>query len=502
MQLIDYILELKHITKRFAGVVALHDVSLKVQRGKLLALVGENGAGKSTLIKIITGAHAPTEGEVWLDGERIEQFLPSISAAKGIGVIYQEHNLMNHLTVTENVFYGRELKKGFILDKKEMNKRCAELIAEFGVDLSPNAKVGDLSIAGQQLVEIIKAISSQARLLIMDEPTAPLTNREIEKLFTIVNKLKEKGVTILYISHRMEEIFRIADYITVLRDGKTVTSMDVKDADIPTLIRHMVGREIGQEYPERKSEIGEVVLEVKKFNNHRLHDCSIKLHKGEIFGLGGLVGAGRTELVRAIFGADPLTSGELLLNGNLVQIKKPSDAIRNGIGLITEDRKEQGLLLSKAIDFNIVYPNMKRISKYGVVDRSEEKQVSQKYADLMNVKAFSLSQLAKTLSGGNQQKVVLAKWMATHSDILIFDEPTRGIDVGAKSEIYQFIRTLAEQGKSIIMISSEMPELIGMCDRIAVMKEGYITGELDRNEFSQERILELAALDNRVRKGE
>lgn len=498
----DYILELKHITKRFAGVVALHDVSIQVQRGKLLALVGENGAGKSTLIKIITGAHAPTEGEVWLDGEQLKQFSPSISAAKGVGVIYQEHNLMNHLTVAENVFYGKELKIGPILNKREMNKRCAELISEFGVDLAPDAKVGDLSIAGQQLVEIIKAVSSEASLLIMDEPTAPLTSREIDKLFRIIDTLKNKGVTILYISHRMEEIFRIADSITVLRDGETVTSMDIEEADIPTLIRHMVGREVGQEYPVRKSEIGEVVLEVRQLMNKSLHGCSLKLHKGEILGLGGLVGAGRTELVRAIFGADPLSSGELLLYGKPMKIKNPRDAIQNGIGLITEDRKGQGLMLGKSIDFNIVYPNMKRISKAGVINRSQERRIGHEYADSMNVKASSLSQLTGTLSGGNQQKVVLAKWLATRSDILILDEPTRGIDVGAKSEIYQLMRSLAEQGKSIIMISSEMPELIGMCDRIVVMKEGNITGELDRSEFSQERILGLAALDNQEREGE
>jgi ribose transport system ATP-binding protein len=378
-----------------------------------------------------------------------------------------------------------------------MNAQCAELIDMFGVSLSPSAKVRDLSIAGQQLVEIIKAVRQDSKLLVMDEPSAPLTGRETEKMFEIIAMLRKKGVSILYISHRLEEIFRIADRATVLRDGQKIATLGIKDASISELVRYMVGREIGQEYPRRKTPAGDVVLDVRNYKNKKVNGCSFKLRKGEIIGLSGLVGAGRTELARAVFGADPVSEGELFIGGRRVVIKNPRQAIASGIGFITEDRKNQGLLLNKAINFNIVYACVKRISSWGIVARRKEESISAEYAGSMGVKAYSLSQVAKTLSGGNQQKVVLAKWLATLSDILILDEPTRGIDVGAKSEIYNLIRVLAENGKSIIMISSEMPELIGMCDRILVMKGGRITGELSRSEFSQERILELAALDSR-----
>ena len=494
----DTILELNHITKRFAGVVALDRVSVRVQRGEVMAVAGENGAGKSTLIKIIAGAHRPTEGEMVYKGQKVEVFSPSVCSSLGVSVIYQEHNLMPHLTVSENVFFGRELKKGFVLDQKTMNRQCAELIAEFGVDFTPGTKVRDLSIAGQQLVEIMKAVSRDCSLLIMDEPTAPLTGRETEKMFGIINQLRAKGVTILYISHRLEEIFQVADRVTVLKDGEKVATLDIAQASIPQLVKYMVGREVGKEYPPRISPAGKAVMEVQGYRNKYLQGCSFTLHQGEILGVGGLVGAGRTELVRAIFGADPIREGALFINGRKVQIRNPEEAIANGIGLITEDRKAQGLLLNKGIDFNVVFASMSKISPFGIVNRKKEKDISRKYTEAMNVKAYSLTQIARTLSGGNQQKVVLAKWLATLSDILIFDEPTRGIDVGAKAEIYQLMRKLVESGKSIVMISSEMPELMGMCDRILVMQTGVITGELDRAHFSQERILELAVLNKGV----
>jgi ribose transport system ATP-binding protein len=489
------ILELKNITKRFAGITALKDVSLTVRENEILALAGENGAGKSTLIKVITGAHLPSEGEMWFAGKKVEQFSPSVSSSLGISVIYQEHNLMPHLTVCENIFFGRELKNGILLDKKTMTARCTELIEEIGVDLRPNEKVRDLSIAGQQLVEILKAVSQDTKFLVMDEPSAPLTEQEIKKMFAIVNKLKQKGVSILYISHRLEEIFQIADRVSILRDGEMVTTLDIAAATVPELVRHMVGWEVGQNYPSRITPLGGPVLSVEGYENKKVRGCSLTLHKGEILGLGGLVGAGRTELVRSLFGADPISAGKLWLNGKEVKIRTPLDAIENGIGFITEDRKAQGLLLSKSIDFNIVFACMNRVSTGGIVRRKKEAEISAEYAGAMTVKAYSPNQPARTLSGGNQQKVVLAKWLATLPDILILDEPTRGIDVGAKSEIYQLMRNLAESGKSIIMISSEMPELIGMCDRILVMRNGRIAGELRRGEFSQERILELAALE-------
>jgi len=489
----EKILELKHVSKRFAGVLALDDVSIDIERGEVHAIVGENGAGKSTLIKIITGAHDLTSGEIWFENKKITNNSPALSKALGIGVIYQEFNLMPHLTVSENIFFGRELKKGFILDKEEMDKACKKMISELGVDLNPKSKVGTLSVASQQIVEIVKAVSQDIKFLIMDEPTAPLTNAEIDKLFEIIERLRNKGVSILYISHRLEEVFRMTDRITVLRDGKHVATMKTSDTDRATLIKHMVGCEIGQDYPKRTAQLGGPKLEIKNFCNKKIHDCSLTLYKGEILGIAGLVGAGRTELARAIFGADPISSGSLWLDGKEIKIKNPKSAIDYGIGLIPEDRKTQGLLLNKSIDFNVVYANLKDVSKNGYVIKSKEAEITDKYSKAMNLKAYSYSQLARTLSGGNQQKVVLAKWLATKCSVLIFDEPTRGIDVGAKQEIYEIMCNLVKEGKSIIMISSEMPELIGMSDRVVVMRDGYIRSTLCGSEITQENILDYAA---------
>ncbi len=488
----DNIVELRHITKRFPGVLALDDVSFEVRRGEIHALVGENGAGKSTLIKIITGAHLPTAGEWIFNNQKMNECSPAISKAAGISVIYQEMNLMPHLTVLENIYFGKEAKHGVFLDKKRMFVDCIQRIEELGVPLNPNALVCNLSIAEQQVVEIIKAISEDSKFLIMDEPTAPLTGTETENLFAIVDKLRNKGVSILYISHRLDEVFKISDRVTVLRDGRYVITMNTVDTTRQLLIKYMVGREIGQDYPKRETPIGQPVLEVMGYTNSMLKDCSLTLHKGEILGLAGLVGAGRTELARAIFGADSITRGTLRLNGDTVNIRSPKDAISFGIGLITEDRKSEGLLLNKGIDFNIVYANLRNISKAGFVSKKKEISITQSNFETMNIKAYSYSQLAKTLSGGNQQKVVLAKWLATHCDVLIFDEPTRGIDVGAKREIYQLMCDLVLEGKSILMISSEMPELIGMSDRILVMRNGAIKGTLIREQVTQESILELA----------
>lgn len=491
----ENILELKNITKRFAGVTALNNVSLSLKPGEILALVGENGAGKSTLIKVITGAHQPSEGEMYFNGELIENNSPSKAKSLGIEAIYQEQNLMQDLKVYENVFYQNEIKKGLFIDDEKMISECQRLIDSFGIDINPQARVKTLSVAAQQLVEIIKAVrSNYLKVLIMDEPTASLTESEIEKMFEIVERLKKQGVAILYISHRLEEIFEIADRVTVIRDGEHIIDLDIEDASIPMLIRYMVGRDLAGSYPERESKIGETILEVKNLSNRKLRNCSFHLNKQEILGIGGLVGAGRTELVRAIFGADPIRSGEIFYKGEKLDNRNPSKSIKNGFALITEDRKSQGLFLNKSINFNISYSSLEKVSSNCIINSHLEETTSQKFGDYMNIRAYSYSQLCKTLSGGNQQKVVLAKWLATDAEVFIFDEPTRGIDVGAKAEIYQLMRRLSEQGKSIIMISSEMPELIGMCDRIIVMQNGGITGELDKDEFSQERILELAAL--------
>ena len=488
----EKLLELKHISKRFSGVPALDDVSIDLSPGEVLTLVGENGAGKSTLIKIITGAYEPTEGEIWFEGKKIENNSPARSKALGIGVIYQELNMMPSLTVAENIFFGKELKKGIVLDHREMLRKSREIIQELGSNIDPSKKVGELSIAEQQIVEIVKAVSEDIRLLIMDEPSAPLTDSEVEKMFDIVERLRKRGVAILYISHKLEEVFQISERTVVLRDGKHVITVPTSQIDRTALIKYMVGRELGQVYPERTTQIGDVILTAAHFTNTHLKDCSLELKKGEILGLAGLVGAGRTEFVRAIFGADPLDSGELTLHGKKVRIKSPQDAISHGIALITEDRKNQGLLLNQGIDYNITYANLKNMGQFGIPNVKKEQQITQKYMEAMNIKANSPTQTVKTLSGGNQQKVVLGKWLATNSEILIFDEPTRGIDVGAKSEIYLLMRRLIEEGKSIIMISSEMPELIGMSDRILVMHEGRITGELDNTEVTQEKILEYA----------
>lgn len=488
----ESILQLRNVSKVFSGVKALDDVSLDIKQGEVRALVGENGAGKSTLIKIITGAHNPTSGELWFNGEKMEQHTPLIAKKKGIGVIYQELNLMPQLTVVENLYFGHEIKKHHILDKKKMLENCRKLLTDFGVSINPQARIRDLTIAQQQIVEIVKAVSQDIKFLIMDEPTAPLTTNEIERIFEIVDNLKKRGIAVLYISHRLEEVFRISDTVTVLRDGQLVQTMDTKDTNRSMLIKLMVGREISNDYPPRVTPVGSVKMEVKNIVNRRVRDCSFVLHKGEILGFAGLVGSGRTELARAIYGADP-ASGEIWIDGSKKQIRSTKDSIRTGIGLITEDRKTQGLLLNKGLDFNITYASLKNVCRSGVIQKRKEKAIADKYIQAMKIKCRSSSQFARMLSGGNQQKVVLGKWLATDSDILIFDEPTRGIDVGAKREIYHLIRDLSEQGKSIIMISSEMAEIIGMCDRALIMKGGRIVGELDREELTQEAIMEMAA---------
>ena len=488
------ILTLKNVTKEYPGVVALDHMNLEVYPGEVHALMGENGAGKSTLIKVVSGAIKPNGGTILYEGKEYDSMTPALSKKLGIGFIYQEFNLVPDLSVAENIFLGQKLTSGFSINRKLMNQRAKELMDSFGIDIDVTKDVKSLTVAYQQLVEITKTISSNVKVLIMDEPSAPLTNREIDAMFGIVRKLKAQGVAIIYISHRMEEIFALADRITVMRDGKYVGTKMASEIDNNGLIKMMVGRDLDEQYPTVEKEIGEVALEVNRLcTDALLKDISFQVHKGEILGLAGLVGAGRTETARAIFGADSKSSGEIRIHGKTVQIHSPKDAIKDGIALIPEDRKKHGALLEMTIRDNISFIAVKSISKAGFVDRNADKNMAEKYIKELSIKTPSMEQLTRNLSGGNQQKVVLAKSLASNSDIIIFDEPTRGIDVGAKKEIYVLMNELAKKGMAIIMISSEMQELLGMSDRIIVMHEGEMMGELKKEDATQEKILELAS---------
>ncbi len=490
------ILRMKNISKVFPGVKALDDICLDFEEGQVHAIVGENGAGKSTLIKILTGAYSPSKGVIELYGVDHSSFSPHEAMGKGIAAIYQEFILVPYLTIAENIFFGKEKTKGVFLNKTEMNQKTHELCQEMGVEVDPRTQVKNLGVAYQQIVEIVKAVAQNARILVMDEPSAPLTSKEIEAMFNIVRKLKEKGVTIIYISHRLEEVFEICDRISIMRDGKHVITKEVDKITKKEIISHMVGRDLGEDFPGGVGFSKEVVLEAQNITTEKIKNVSFKLHKGEILGFGGLVGAGRTETAMAIYGEDSIKDGRILVNGKPLKVKSPKHAIENGIGLIPEDRKRHGLVLSMSVMDNITYSILKKISKGLFVDSPKNQKTADKYKKSLRIKTPSLKQMARDLSGGNQQKVVIGKWLATKCDVLIFDEPTRGIDVGAKQEIYHLMNELSKNGKSIIMISSEMPELIGMSDRILVMHEGSINGELSPEDYSQERILEIASGEN------
>jgi ribose transport system ATP-binding protein len=487
------ILELRDIVKFYPGVIALNKVSIDFRPGEIHAIVGENGAGKSTLIKCITGCIEPSGGEIVFQGKTYSCLTPIEAIEKGIGAVYQEFNLVPFLSAAENIFYGREKRKKLFLDHESMNREAKAIIEELGINIDPRTRVKDLTVAYQQMVEIAKTVSREVKFLILDEPSAPLTPPEIESMFAVLRRLKQKGVTILYISHRMEEIFQIADRVTVLRDGLYISTLNTAETDRGELIRLMVGRELSGTYPQRTAETGEVVLKAKNLRNDYIRDVSFELKKGEILGLGGLVGAGRTETVRAIFGADSLAGGQIFLNGKPLRIKNPKEAIRHGIGLIPEDRKRHGVLQALSVKVNVTFACLPALSKRQWIESRKENEIVKGLIANLQIKTPSESQFVKNLSGGNQQKVVLAKWLATKCDVLIFDEPTRGIDVGAKQEIYKLMRSLAEQGKSIIMISSEMPELLGMSDRIVVMHEGQVMGELNPRDATQETVLALAS---------
>lgn len=490
----EVFLQLKNVTKEYPGVKALKNVSLDVRRGEVHGLLGENGAGKSTLIKVLSGAIRPNGGEIIIEGTSYSYITPALSESLGIGVVYQEFNLMPAMTVAENIFIGQEhTKYNIIYDKKKMVQRTKEIFDDMGISIDPNAKIRSLSVAYQQLTEIAKAISRNLKILVMDEPTAPLTNAEVDTLFKVVRRLKEKGIAIIFISHRMEEIYMLTDRVSVLRDGNYVITADTNSIDRETLIRHMIDRQLTSYYPERHPVFGETALEIRHvyLKNGYIKDINFHVRKGEILGLGGLVGAGRTEVARGIVGADVLQAGQILVNGKEVSIHTPRDALNYGIVYLPEDRKNQGLHLNRAIRDNISFPSLKDVSKFGIIDKNKEKTLSDKQIQALNIKTPSDAQKVVNLSGGNQQKVVVSKWLAKEPEIMIFDEPTRGIDVGVKYDIYCIMEALAAQGKAIIMISSEMPELIGMADRIIVMHEGHVTGELGKEEMSQDAIMRL-----------
>ncbi|MDO4313978.1 MAG: sugar ABC transporter ATP-binding protein [Eubacteriales bacterium] len=490
------ILELEHVSKMFPGVIALDDASIEFRKGEIHALVGENGAGKSTMIKTLTGYHKPTKGVIRYEGKEYSGFTPSGAKAAGIGVIYQELNMVSHLTVAENIFLSDLPKKGALLDKQTMEKRTQQLMNEMGLPISPNIPVGELSIGYQQMVELAKALVTDSKLIIFDEPTAPLSNREVDILFKQIARLKEKGITLIYISHRLDEIFQIADRVSVMRDGKIIATLNIEDTDKEELIQLMVGRAMNEVYPQRPRHTGkEVLLETKGLTGNGVKNISLDIRKGEVLGLGGLVGAGRTEFAQLLFGAAKVESGEILLKGKTVSINSPSRAMKLGIAMVPEDRKRQGLVLDEPVKDNIALPVLKTLSSKGlrILNRKRELALTEYYRGKMRIKIYSGLQLAKELSGGNQQKIVLSKELATKPQLIIIDEPTRGIDVGAKQEIYKLMNELVSEGMTILMITSEMEELIGMSDRIVIFCEGHKTGVLSREEFSSERILTLAS---------
>jgi len=488
------VLEMKEIVKTFPGVKALKGVSLKLKKGEALGLVGENGAGKSTLIKTLGGVHLPESGEIRVGGQCVSLTTPSVSQSHGIAIIYQEFNLAPNLTSSENLFLGKEVTRhGFINHRREEGL-TRELFHRLGMDIDPRSKCRDLTVAEQQTVEIARALAADAQIIVMDEPTAALSKQEVDKLLAIIEDLKREGISIIYISHRLDEVFTIADRIMVLRDGESVGESAAADVSKNQLIEWMVGRPMEEEFPKRKVDRGPVCLKVEELSRGRaVEDVSFELHEGEVLGLAGLVGSGRTETARLLFGADPADSGSIFLKGAKIELGNPRDSIERGICLLTEDRKEQGLILIHSSVENFGLPNLKEFQKNIFIDQGAEVDAFKGYVNSLKIRLSNPSRKVGELSGGNQQKVVLAKWLQRNADIFIFDEPTRGIDVGAKYEIYLLINQLVKGGKSVLLISSELPEVIGMSDRIIVMKEGRIQGEVNEAQrASQEEVLELA----------
>ena len=494
---------MRNITKVFPGVKALDDVSFDLIAGEVHVLMGENGAGKSTLMKILSGSYHQDEGEISIDGEIVHFKSPIHALQHGVAMIYQELNPVPHMSIAENVFMGKEPKlfKLGLVDYKKMRSETAKLLDVFGMSyLNPKSLMSTLSVAETQMIEIIKAYSCDAKILIMDEPTSAITDHEVDKLFEITNMLKAKKVGIVYISHKMEELWRFGDRITVLRDGKYIDTKKVSDVDVDAVIRMMVGRDITQQFPKEEVELGEELLSVDNLSDvdGRFRNVNFELRRGEILGMAGLMGAGRTEVVETLFGIRKRKTGTIRIKGNEVVIKRPKDAMQNGFALVGEDRKGTGLNLKDSIRFNISICTLKAISQMGVVNGAKENVEVDRYIEKLRIKTPSREQKTIFLSGGNQQKVVVAKWLMTEPEIFILDEPTRGIDVGAKAEIHQIITELAKQGKGIIMVSSELPEVLGMSDRVLVMHEGNVSGILSKEEMDQEKIMHLATGEKEV----
>ena len=491
----DNILEMRNISKAFPGVQALDNVFFKCEKGEVIALVGENGAGKSTLMKVLVGVYQPDKGEIILRGKRVKVANPREAQKLGISIIYQEFNLLPYLNVAENILLGREPHRGPIMNVSELYSQADEWLKGLGIDLDPQTPVYKLSVAQQQMVEITKALSLNANLIIMDEPSSSLSGHELNSLFERIHLLQDKGITVIYISHRLDEIFEVADRVTVLKDGKLMGTLDCKVTEKSTLIRMMVGRTLDETYPE-KAEIGvdrkEVFSVAGLSSEGKFQDINFKVHKGEVLGIAGLVGSGRTELAKAIFGAEPRDKGEIYLNGERVGIDTPNKAIKSGMGFVTEDRRKEGLVIGLSVRKNITLPSLSRIARLGFIDSKEERKKVKGLVRDLDIKTPSIDWEVEYLSGGNQQKVILAKWLTAMPQFIIFDEPTRGIDVGAKAEIYHLMRELAKKGITILMISSELPEILGMCDRILVMHEGRIAGELPSKKATEEEIMFLA----------
>ena len=491
----ELIMELKNVTKYFPGVIALNDMSFQVRTGEVHGLIGENGAGKSTLIKVFTGVNQPEKGKIFIDGKEVKLSNPNVSKHYGIGCIYQELNICPDLSITDNLFINYYKKKGFLLDYTYMHKKAKEIMHSLGIEIDPHTLCGKLGLGVQQMVEIGQSILSEARLIIMDEPTSSLSNKEVDQLMKTIKILKEKGIAIIFVSHKLEEIFEICDTITVMRDGSHISTKPVAEVTNDSLIADMVGRTLDNLFPKQETTRGEEFLRIEHFNSVGvLRDVSFTAYAGEVLGFSGLVGAGRTETMRALFGADPKDSGDIYIKGKKVEIKSPKDAIANGIAFVTEDRKGEGLILDASVKNNLFLATIDKDTHHGFLDQKKYDSVGKENVETYKIKTPSLQTPAGTLSGGNQQKVVIAKWVNTDADIYIFDEPTRGIDVGAKIEVYNVINKLCSEGKCVIMVSSELPEILGMSDRVIVMREGKVMGELDRDSefFNQESIMKAA----------
>ena len=491
----EYVVELRNVTKRFPGVVALHNMQLAVKPGEIHGLIGENGAGKSTLIKVLTGVHMADEGEIYVHGERKIFKNPNESAAAGIACVYQELNIEKLLSVTDNIFINKWTKKGFLLDYEGMHKKAAEVMQSLGQDINPRKAAGTFGMGVQQMIEIAKAVLIDAKMIIMDEPTSSLGEKEVKQLMQTCRELKARGVGILFVSHKLEELFELCDRVTVIRDGEFIETRDIADWNNDSLITAMVGRTLENQFPKEFGTKGECMLKIENLSiGGVLKNVSLEAYGGQILGMSGLVGAGRTETVRAVFGADPIDGGKIYIKGKEVNVKSPKQAIAEGIALLTEDRKGQGLVLQESIRTNLVLASLKRHTTGLFLDEKRIQESGEGHIRTLRIKTPSIDEIVGQLSGGNQQKVVIGKWLNSEADIYIFDEPTRGIDVGAKVEVYNVMNSLVKAGKCVIMISSEMPEILGMSDRVVVMRGGRVMATVDRDSkhFNQEDIMKAA----------